>query len=446
VFGFAFLSGLVWWVSELGLIAITPLVGVFSLHFLVFGWLLSKAGKWSPGCWWLAAVGGWALLEVVRVRFPVGGFEWGLAGYPMSEYAWARGAAQWIGTTGWGVVLAAIAAGLVIALEKRRVVTWLWAPSVAAVGLMVGGALTPALATGPEVRVAIVQGSTPCPLTHCPDERFLTYQQHLELTKTIPAGSVDLVVWPEGSTGSLNADPVLHPEIGAAIGAEAARIGSHFLVGSDRPISDTHWINANVVFGPDGEIVGEYRKRHPVPFGEYIPARPLFDWISALSAVPRDMIRGEEVVLFDIGSGTMGSVISFEGAFARYARETMGRGAQLLVVATNEGSYEFTSVSDQFIGMTRMRAAETGVDVVHSAVTGKSTFITAGGRVGETTGFTDQRVITATLRMREAGPTLYVRFGEWVQALAIAGLLIATLNRCRSLPGSAPTSPTSPKT
>jgi apolipoprotein N-acyltransferase len=312
-------------------------------------------------------------------------------------------------------------------------------------GLLIGGAVAPAIATGPEVRVAIVQGSTPCPLTHCPDERLLTYQQHLELTKTIPAGSVDLVVWPEGSTGSLNADPVLHPEIGAAIGAEAARIGSFFLVGGDRPVSETHWINANVVFGPDGQIVGEYRKRHPVPFGEYIPARPLFDWISALSAVPRDMIRGEEVVLFDIGTGTMGSVISFEGAFARYSRQTIGFGAQLLVVATNEGSYEFTSVSDQFIGMTRMRAAETGVDVVHSAVTGKSTFITAGGLVGETTGFTDQSVITATLRMRHAGPTLYVMFGEWAQALAIAGLVIATLNRCRSSPGSAPTSPISPK-
>jgi apolipoprotein N-acyltransferase len=141
----------------------------------------------------------------------------------------------------------------------------------------------------------------------------------------------------------------------------------------------------------------------------------------------------------------MGSVISFEGAFARYARQNIGLGGQLLVVATNEGSYEFTSVSDQFIGMTRMRAAEIGVDVVHSAVTGKSTFITAGGRVGETTGFTDETVITGTLRMRDDGPTLYVMVGEWVQTLAVAGLLIATLRRCRSSPGSAPTSPTSPK-
>lgn len=444
-FGLAFFSGLVWWISKLGLIAVIPVIVVFSIAFLLFGWLMGKTRKWPPGCWWLAAVGGWALLEVVRVRLPVGGFEWGLAGYPLSEYPAARGAAQWIGTTGWGVMSAAVAAGIVVSLEVRRVGALVVAPVLATGALLIGGALVPAVPTGPEIRVAIVQGSTPCPLTHCFDERFITYQQHLELTKTIPPGSVDLVVWSEGSTGGLNADPVLHPEIGAAIGAEAARIGSYFLVGSDRPISDTHWINANVVFGPDGRIVGEYRKRHPVPFGEYIPARPLFDWIPVLSQVPRDMIRGEAPVLFDIGGGLAGSVISFEGGFARYARQTAAQGGQLLVVATNEGSYEFTSVSDQFIGMTRMRAAEAGVDVVHSAVTGKSTFITEGGRIGEITGFTEQKVIAATLLLRDAGPTLYVRLGEWVQALAITGLLIATLGRCRSSPGSAPTSPTNPK-
>ena len=142
--------------------------------------------------------------------------------------------------------------------------------------------------------VAIVQGSTPCPFEHCPpDERLRTFEQHLELTKTIEPGSVSLVVWAEGSTGGFNADPVQNPEIGAAIAAEARRIGAWFLVGSDRPISDTHWVNVNIVFNPQGEIVGEYQKQHPVPFGEYIPIRPLFEWIPALDQVPRDMIPGE---------------------------------------------------------------------------------------------------------------------------------------------------------
>ena len=231
-------------------------------------------------------------MEAARVRFPVGGFEWGLVGYTLAPYPWARGAAQWVGASGWSVVLVAVAAGLVVCSKRSELRIDLVGPLAASLLLIACGALWPAIPDGPPIRVAIVQGSTPCPLTHCFDERRTTYEMHLSLTRSIPRGSVDLVVWPEGSTGGFDADPVLNPDVAAAIGAEAARIGAYLLAGGDRPISDEHWINANVVFGPDGRIVGEYRKRHPVPFGEYIPARPLFEWIPALAQVPRDMIPG----------------------------------------------------------------------------------------------------------------------------------------------------------
>lgn len=430
-FGWAFFAGLIWWVGELGLIAVMPLVIVFGAFFGLFGWLLGRARAWPASHWWIAAVGGWAVMEAIRVRFPVGGFEWGLAGYSIAPYSWPRGAAQWVGVSGWSLVLVALAAGAVVAVEQRRLRVEAIGPAIVVAMMTVGGAIWPAIPEGPPIRVAIVQGSTPCPLTHCFNERRVTYEMHLALTRTIPTGSVDLVVWPEGSTGGLNADPVLNPDVAEAIGAEAARIGAYLLAGGDRPISDEEWINANVVFGPDGEIVGEYRKRHPVPFGEYIPARPLFDWIPALDQVPRDMIRGDEAVVFGLPMGRVGSVISFEAAFGRYGRDEANAGAQLLVVATNEGSYEFTPVSDQFIDMTRMRSAELGLAVVHSAVTGKSTFIT-GGEVGEVAGFLEERVITTELRLSDGTRTLYTLWGEWVQGLAVASLGLLLLRRWRA--------------
>ena len=428
LFGWGFFAGLIWWIGELGLIAVAPLVVVFGAYFGLFGWLMGKARTWPVTEWWIAAVGGWALLEAARVRFPVGGFEWGLVGYSIAGYAWPRGAAQWVGTSGWSVLLVAVAAGLVVGIEKRALRIELVAAAAACIVLVAGGALWPSIPDGPPIRVAIVQGSTPCPLAHCLNERRATFEMHLALTRSIPEGSVDLVVWPEGSTGGLDADPVLNVDVADAIGAEAARIGAFVLAGGDRPVSDRQWINANVVFGPDGNMVGEYRKRHPVPFGEYIPARPWFEWIPALDQVPRDMIRGEGPVVFDLSIGRIGSVISFEAAFGRYGRDEARMGAQVLVVATNEGSYEFTPVSDQFIGMTRMRAAELGLAVAHSAVTGKSTFIT-GGRIGEVAEFLEEKVITAELRLSNGPPTLYTRWGEWVQALAATGLALVLIMR-----------------
>jgi apolipoprotein N-acyltransferase len=426
LYGLTFFAGLIWWLSELGLLAVVPLVILQAAYFAAYGWWLARYNDRSPGIWFQLAVGGWALMELLRYRFPIGGFEWGAAGYALSDQAWARTVPPLIGTTGLTVLVVATTATIaLVALGERN--RWqIWVP--AGLLLMAGAAWAwSATASTPTASVdaAIVQGSTPCPFEHCPpDERLHTFEQHLELTRQIEPGSADLVVWSEGSTGSFNADPVQNREIGEAIAAEARRIGAWFLVGSDRPISETHWINANVVFNPEGEIVGEYRKQRPVPFGEYIPWRPVFEWIPDLEQVPRDMIPGDGPVVFDLGGGVdMGSVISFEGGFSRYPRQHARAGANLIVVATNEGSYGTTPGSDQFIGMTRMRAAELGTPVIHAAVTGKSVFVGEGGEfVSEATGLGTMEILNAAVYPNAR--SIYATTGDIVMiAAAVVGLI-----------------------
>ncbi len=431
-FGLAFFGLLFPWLAELGVIALIPLVLLQAAYTTLYAWFLRRFE--SPHGWFIAAVGGWGLMEFARERFPFGGFPWGMAGYPVGEFTASRNAAQWIGTSGWSILIVAIAAGLALAVGTKKN---LWYPASAAAAVLVVsglGILFPNPPHGPAIRVAIVQGNTPCPGSHCFDERARTYQSHLRLTSGLEAGAFDLVVWPEGSTGGFQSDPINNPEVAEAIGGQARRIGAVILVGGDRPISDTEWINANVVFGPDGALAGEYRKRHPVPFGEYIPARSLFDRIPELAAVPRDMVRGPGVVLFDLDGGTFGSVISFESSFARYGRDTVHAGAGLLVVATNQGSYPYSVASDQLIGMTRMRSAELGVDVVHAAVTGRSTIITDGGVVGPRTPLAEAAVVTGTVHMREGTATLYTMWGDWLQILAALSLLLLATPRLRLRP------------
>jgi apolipoprotein N-acyltransferase len=401
IYGLTFFGGVIWWLSELGLIAVIPLVIVQGAYFAAYGWWLSGYNDRSGRTWALLAVGGWALMELIRYRFPVGGLEWGAVGYALSDQAWARALAPLVGTSGITTLAIVVVVTLVVVASGERG-TWI---ALVGAGLLVVGIAAlawnlPTHGYSVSLDAVVVQGSTPCPFEHCPpDERLRTFQQHLELTRRIQPGTVDLVVWSEGSTGSFNADPVQNPEIGEAIGAEARRIGAWFLVGSDRPLNETHWVNANVVFNPDGDIVGEYQKQRPVPFGEYIPWRPVFDWIPELEQVPRDMIPGNGPVVFDLGGGAvMGSVISFEGGFSRYPRQHARAGADFIVVATNEGSYGTTPGSDQFIGMTRMRAAELGMPVIHAAVTGKSVFFGEGGEfTSETTGLGTMEMLADTV-------------------------------------------------
>lgn len=423
LYGFVFFMGVMWWSIELGLIALIPLALVQGLWFGGMGWLVAGWRATTPPQWVLLFTSTWALTEFARYHFPFSGLEWGGAGYAVAPYSFAREAASVIGTSGWTVLLVGVAAALgFFARPAERSLSY-WAVGLVLVAGFAGALDRPNPIVNREdlVRVAIVQGSTPCPFEKCaPDERLRTFELHLALTKVIPSGDLDLVVWAEGSTGSVNADPVQNPEIGAAIGAEAARIGAWFLVGSDRPISSSEWINANVVFDDSGKIVGEYRKQQGVPFGEYIPFRPLFDWIPDLEQVPRDMVPGEGPVVFDTPNFDIGSVISFEGSFSRFARQHVRAGADLIVVATNEGSYGFTAVSDQLISMTRMRAAELGVPVVHAAVTGKSVIIDQGGDFASDVSLLGNQELVLG-NVVPGSPTFYARVGDWVMYVAVLG-------------------------
>lgn len=430
-YGLVFFGGLMWWLANLELLALI-LVPVQALFLGVYGWWMARFKDTAPGIWMMLAVGGWATMELIRYHYPVGGLEWGAAGYALSDSALTRLPAMVIGTTGLTVLVVLIAATLALIVTRTGGRAALLGGFVLVV--VVSGSYTWIMwggFVGPAHPVTVVQGSTPCPFTHCPpNERLRTYEQHLALTRSLEPGTAGLVIWPEGSTGSTNADPVLNEDIRESVAVEARRLGAPMLIGGDRILSDTQWVNANVYFDSRGDIIGEYRKQHPVPFGEYIPLRPLFEWIPALDRVPRDMIPGDGPVVID----GVGSVISFEGGFSRYALQTRRAGADLIVVNTNEASYgPDAPTSDQFIGMTRMRAVELGVPVVHAAVTGKSVVIDSDGSLGPVTGLGTMEVLQDVYGGTRGTP--YTATGDVTMYLA-AMLGILGWTRVSSLVGS----------
>lgn len=433
MFGFVFWGSMLWWIKILGLVAWFPLAVVMALFTTGWALVMYFGRYWSMWRWWILAIGSWALMEFLRARIPLGGFPWGAAGYPVGTLAWPRGAAQWIGASGWGVIVIGVAAGVVLMFDQesdRR-------PLELALGVVVTftflGAVFSPYAEGQPVRVAVVQGNSPCPRIHCDNEKQRIYASHLNLTGDIPDGGADLIVWGEDSFGGA-VNPTFNGDVRRAMGAEAARVGGYLLAGGTRPGVPGSFDNYNVLFDPAGEVVGEYLKQHPVPFGEFVPLRRVLEFIPQLDQVPNDMRRGDGPVVFPIVidgvAGRLGSVISFEGAFARHIRAEVKTGAQLVVVATNEGSYGDSPASDQLIGMVRMSAASLGVDIVHVAVTGRSTLIRADGFVGKTTELFTQDLLTGVVHFQDAPRTLYAVVGDWVQILAILtalGIAVATL-------------------
>jgi apolipoprotein N-acyltransferase len=420
-YGAVFFGLLLFWISVLGFVAWIPLTLWLGLLAALYGLYAWTFRLWPGGRWWLIVVGGWAVWEWVRSYFPWGGFPWGSVGYAAAANPGFIGSVQWIGPGGWTVLAVGISAGLVLLIENSGDWRYLVDPSVVAMLLVMGGLLFPARTDGEVVRAAIVQGGTPCPQTHCQNENQRIFDRHLELSRAIPRNSVDLVVWPENSFGT-PADPLSNDDVEQTLKIEARRLGGYLLVSGTHNVDASSFLNMNIVYSPVGTEVGRYEKRHPVPFGEFVPFRGVFDFIPQLDRVPRDMVRGDKPVVFQIKDGVLGSVISFEGAFSRYFRSEANEGAQLMVIATNESSYGgHAPASDQLIEMARVNAAAVGMDVVLAAITGRSTFITSEGEVGPTTELLQEGVITGDVQFRTAGPTVFTRFGDWMILVAFAG-------------------------
>lgn len=416
--GAIFFGLLLSWLIGLGFVAWLPLLAVMGAFTAGYGFLIWVFRLWTPWRWWYIAIGGWVGLEFLRGHFPFGGFPWGDIGYPAAGIPGATGSVQWIGPSGWTVLVVAVAAGLTLFIENHREWRMVVDSSVVAVLMIIAGSLFAPAPSAQVWRTAIVQGSSPCPQTHCQNENRRIYEAHLELTKSIPEDTVEFVIWPENSTGTPY-DPDTNESVRTEIIEQARRLDAYMLISGTRTVSDSEFVNFNIVYSPEGVKLGEYRKRHPVPFGEYVPLRGLLGFVPQLDQVPRDMVRGSEAVVFPTDQGVLGSVISFEGAFARSMRSIARAGAETMVIATNESSFGDSPASDQLIALARVNAAAVGLDTALGAITGKSTFITGDGGVGPRTDLLEQTVLYGSVQFRVGPQTFWVKWGDWLALLAI---------------------------
>ena len=419
-------------IQSIGLEAWIPLTFLMGLMYGVFSKLFSYLNTKSGNNFYvlLAAL---AVFDLIRAYFPFGGFPWGfpstvLLTGPIDSPLFFEVPLTFrnFGPTGSSLLLQSLP--LVIALgvfSKSKPKNYLKDYSIFLLiiftifisNYVVNDYQNTQLETS-ELNITIVQGNSPCPgaKNRCSNERQKIYDSHLVQTQSLE-GNFDLVVWPESSTG-FNNDPGVHSRVQNDVSAQALRLDSYFLIGGDRPVQKEYFENYGIFINREGEIVDQYLKQHPVPFGEYIPFRKYLDWIPPLALVPRDMIRGDGQKIFMVNDTKISTVISFEGSFQRYIRNSVLDGAELLVILTNQASYGESGMSDQFILMSRANAISNERPIVHAAITGKSAFIDHNGKVISKTELFETTTLNEKLEVRQT-ETPYSKYGNYLNYIFI---------------------------
>jgi apolipoprotein N-acyltransferase len=290
-----------------------------------------------------------------------------------------------------------------------------------------------------ELRVAALQGNDQDRYL-TPDEKRSGYltEQHFALADRL-RGPYDLIVFPESSLDEFS--PESNPNLRNRLVAVGRAHGSEVLANAAVPSPDGREFNQNLLYTPDGHLSGTYSKEHLVPFGEYVPLRSLVDWTGIVDRIPYDYTAGTERTIFRVKGHRLATVICFESAFGPLVRDFVARGAEVVVVSTNNRSYRRSGNSAQHIAQTQMRAAETGRPFVQASISGISAVIDADGNVRDTTKLFRRAVVTDTVTTTR-GETPYVRFGEWaVFASALLLLGAAVGSRLRRPPATFPKLP-----
>jgi apolipoprotein N-acyltransferase len=434
VFGVVFAGILLYWLWYFGIVAIVPLVAGWAAYTALTGYLvgcLNRAGLRSP--WLIAAA--WVVPEALRGRWPFGGLPWGDLGVALHDFPPARAVASWGGVALVSFVLVVFNAYLVelaVALRARgRRSIVVASAGVGVVVVLVAGADVARYQTHPsgELRVATLQGNDQDRYLTAEEKRsgYLT-EQHFALANQL-RGRFDLVVFPESSLDEFS--PESNPGLRSRLVAVGAEHGADVLANAAVPAPDGREFNQNVLYTPDGRLAGTYSKGHLVPFGEYVPFRSLVDWTGIVDRIPYDFTPGKQRTIFNVKGHRLATVICFESAFGPLVRDFVDRGAEVVVVSTNNRSYRRSGNSAQHIAQTQMRAAETGRPFVQASISGMSAVIDADGDVRNKTELFQRTVVTDTVTTT-TGETPYVRFGEWVVAVSALLLLgAAVVSRVR---------------
>ena len=240
---------------------------------------------------------------------------------------------------------------------------------------------------GEPVKVAAIQGNKGSLENWSSGTMAEVMEVYGELSREAAENGAELIVWPETCIPA-NIDrqgwvyeyvTELSQECGVPI---LCGLFTRVAEGSDADY------NSIVAALPDGTIHGTvYNKRNPVPFGEFVPFRDLVMTVipplAEINTLDEDIPAGADSVVMELDVGNVGPLICFDSIYERNALDSIGNGAQILAVSTNDSWFTDSRGVWMHHAQSQLRAIETGRYVVRSANTGVSSVINDRGEVLE---------------------------------------------------------------
>lgn len=318
----------------------------------------------------------WVLREQLLGTWPYGGFPWGRVGITQADSPLAS-VASWVGVAGLSFLIVMMCASAVEWARLRRYRDVRTAIPVLAVGIVLFALPQFPTTDAGTLRVGAVQGNGPAGYF---DERGRNDVLNAQLTATAPlfGEEMDVLLWPEGGVDS---DPTTNEGTASTLDALAERVDAPLVLAAVTQRGDEYF-NSSLLWEPGAENpVDVYDKRHPVPFGEYVPDRWLYRMFAPelIDLIQREYTPGGARPLFEVGGVGVGLAICFDVIYDDVVWDGVQDGAEIFMFQTNNADFRGTDENLQQLAFARMRAVETGRSVVNISTVGTSQVIAPDG-------------------------------------------------------------------
>jgi apolipoprotein N-acyltransferase len=324
------------------------------------------------------------------------------------------------------------------ALSRQTILGSANIPAAIGLGLLVGLYAVPALLqrfdpappppmpNGPVVHLVqpdIGQGERWAP------ELSARHLARLQALSGIPGAKPRLILWPESAIeDNVQEEPTARAKLAAILGPNDILIG-----GGEAPIRDSNGEeiaarNSIFAIGAGGRLIARYDKAHLVPYGEYLPMRPILSRIGVSRLVPGalDFIPGPGPQSIDLpGFGAVGMQLCYEMVFSGRVVDEAHRPA-FLFNPSNDAWFG-PSGPVQHLAQARLRAIEEGIPVARATPNGVSALIDTDGRLLKSLPAHAMGMMELPMPA-PLPPTIFARIGNWAVlliALLLGGLAFA---------------------
>lgn len=401
----------VMWTILLGWLHHVTWVGLFLLGPFIGLWV----GVWYLAAWWtmpqmlgrptltrlvvmLGLAGMWVLIEWSRTWL-LSGFPW----LPLAASQWQRVSilqiAAYTGSYGVSFVLVTVNIGFTAYAHRlfREGATGFNKRSqefFLAIFLLLGclcvhfqEAFNRAQFSVPFGRVAFVQPDIPQDVKWDASKTPEILGVLKDATLTAGSTRPDLILWPEASTPwTVRGDNSLQSFVQAlATQAHAPLLLGSIGIENEGKPNET-WFNAAYAVSPDYGVQHDfYSKRHLVPFGEYVPLRPILGWLRKVVPIGGDFTPGPDSspLIVKVGGEptVIGPLICYEDIYPDLARRSTRAESSVLTVLSNTGWFGEGGAAYQHAAHSVLRAVENRRPVLRCGNAGWSGWIDEFGTI-----------------------------------------------------------------